>query len=165
MVRTSTTSRVLTAVAAAVLSLASCSSGDGDDRREGRTAGGGDASASASRSPTPSPSPTPTGPCADGSCEVTVGVGDVVEVPASYGLGPIEVTAVGGDDVEMVAPVHGSGYSIAGCSGGGSVTSRGGGGVRLRCGVGPAATLNDAMRLTVVEVRGEAAVLRVAPVS
>ncbi|MEU9547757.1 hypothetical protein AB0D88_01770 [Streptomyces werraensis] len=163
MVRTSTTSRVLTAVAAAVLSLASCSSGDGDDRREGRTAGGGDASAS--RSPTPSPSPTPTGPCADGSCEVTVGVGDVVEVPASYGLGPIEVTAVGGDDVEMVAPIHGSGYSIAGCSGGGSVTSRGGGGVRLRCGVGPAATLNDAMRLTVVEVRGEAAVLRVAPVS
>ncbi|MEV5150621.1 hypothetical protein AB0K81_01540 [Streptomyces werraensis] len=165
MVRTSTTSRVLTAVAAAVLSLASCSSGDGDDRREGRAAGGGDASASASRSPTPSPSPAPTGPCADGSCEVTVGVGDVVEVPASYGLGPIEVTAVGGDDVEMVAPIHGSGYSIAGCSGGGSVTSQGGGGVRLRCGVGPAATLNDAMRLTVVEVRGEAAVLRVAPVS
>ncbi|CAL9388357.1 hypothetical protein SUDANB32_01201 [Streptomyces sp. enrichment culture] len=163
MVRTSTTSRVLTAVAAAVLSLASCSSGDGDDRREGRAAGGGDASASASRSPTPSPSPT--GPCADGSCEVTVGVGDVVEVPASYGLGPIEVTAVGGDDVEMVAPIHGSGYSIAGCSGGGSVTSQGGGGVRLRCGVGPAATLNDAMRLTVVEVRGETAVLRVAPVS
>ncbi|MFI9215159.1 hypothetical protein [Streptomyces werraensis] len=163
MVRTSTTSRVLTAVAAAVLSLASCSSGDGDDRREGRAAGGGDASASASRSPTPSPSPT--GPCADGSCEVTVGVGDVVEVPASYGLGPIEVTAVGEDDVEMVAPIHGSGYSIAGCSGGGSVTSQGGGGVRLRCGVGPAATLNDAMRLTVVEVRGEAAVLRVAPVS
>ncbi|MFC9827240.1 hypothetical protein ACFVI5_07625 [Streptomyces albogriseolus] len=75
------------------------------------------------------------------------------------------MTAVVGDEVEMVAPVHGSGYSIAGCSGGGSVTSRGGGGVRLRCGEGPAATLNDAMRLTVVEVRGTTAVLRVAPAS
>ncbi|MCC9688947.1 hypothetical protein [Streptomyces sp. MNU103] len=107
----------------------------------------------------------PTGPCADGSCEVTVAAGDVVEVPASYGLGPIEVTAVGGDDVEMVAPVHGSGYSIAGCSGGGGVTSQGGGGVRLRCGTGPAATLNDVMRLTVVEVHGRTAALRIAPVS
>ncbi|MFI0502680.1 hypothetical protein ACH3WN_07400 [Streptomyces albogriseolus] len=88
-----------------------------------------------------------------------------MEVPATYGLGPIEVTAVGGGEVEMVAPVHGSGYSIVGCSGGGSVTSQGGGGVRLRCGEGPAATLNDAMRLTVVEVRGATAVLRVAPAS
>lgn len=75
------------------------------------------------------------------------------------------MTAVGGDEVETVAPVHGSGYRIAGCSGGGSVTSRGGGGVRLRCGEGPAATLNDAMRLTVVEVRGTTAVLHVAPAS
>ncbi|MEW2320296.1 hypothetical protein AB0926_03945 [Streptomyces griseoincarnatus] len=163
MVRASTTSLALTAVAAAVLSLASCSSGDGDDGRAGRTSGGGDASASST--PTPSASPSPTGPCADGSCEVTVGAGDVVEVPASYGLGPIEVTAVGGDDVEMVAPVHGSGYSIAGCSGGGSVTPQGGGGVRLRCGTGPAATVNDVMRLTVVEVRGKTAVLRIAPAS
>ncbi|AXI89405.1 hypothetical protein SAM9427_29260 [Streptomyces sp. ETH9427] len=167
MVRTSTTSLILTAVAAAVLSLASCSSGDGDDGRAGPTSGGGDASASSTPTPSasPSPSPSPTGPCADGSCEVTVGAGDVVEVPASYGLGPIEVTAVGGDDVEMAAPVHGSGYSIAGCSGGGSVTSQGGGGVRLRCGTGPAATVNDVMRLTVVEVRGKTAVLRIAPAS
>ncbi|MEU3439849.1 hypothetical protein ABZ755_05345 [Streptomyces griseoincarnatus] len=163
MVRASTTSLALTAVAAAVLSLASCFSGDGDDGRAGRTSGGGDASASST--PTPSASPSPTGPCADGSCEVTVGAGDVVEVPASYGLGPIEVTAVGGDDVEMVAPVHGSGYSIAGCSGGGSVTSQGLGGVRLRCGTGPAAPVNDVMRLTVVEVRGKTAVLRIAPAS
>ncbi len=118
-----------------------------------------------SASSSAAPSPSPAGPCADGSCEVTVGVGDVVEVPASYGLGPIEVTAVGGGEVEMVAPVHGPGFSIAGCSGGGSVTSQGGGGVRLRCGEGPAATLNDAMRLTVVEVRGRTAVLRVAPAS
>ncbi|MFH9173844.1 hypothetical protein [Streptomyces albogriseolus] len=163
MVRRSTTSLALAAVVAAVLSLVSCSSdgGDGDGGRPDRSAAGGDATVSASSSPAPSPA----GPCADGSCEVTVGVGDVVEVPASYGLGPIEVTAVGGDEVEMVAPVHGSGYSIAGCSGGGGVTSRGGGGVRLRCGEGPAATLNDAMRLTVVEVRGTTAVLRVAPAS
>lgn len=165
MVRTSTTSLALTAVAAAVLSLASCSSGDGDDGRARRTAGGGDTSASSTPTPSASPSPSPTGPCVDGSCEVTVGAGDVVEVPASYGLGPIEVTAVGGDDVEMVAPVHGSGYSVAGCSGGVSVTSQGGGGVRLRCGTGPAATVNDVMRLTVVEVRGKTAVLRIAPAS
>ncbi|MFC7511237.1 hypothetical protein ACFQV4_13155 [Streptomyces thermocarboxydus] len=39
----------------------------------------------------------------------------------------------------------------------------GGGGVRLRCGKGPAATLNDVMRLTVVEVNGKTAVLRIAP--
>lgn len=163
MVRTSTTSLVLAAVAAAVLSLSSCSSGDGDGHGGGKnpSARAGDASASTSASETPTPSPT--GPCADGTCQVTVGVGDVLEVPASYGLGPIEVTAVGGDDVEMVAPIHGSGYSIAGCSGGGSVSSPGGGGVRLRCGKGPAATLNDVMRLTVVEVNGKTAVLRIAP--
>ncbi|MBT2875731.1 hypothetical protein HET67_30515 [Streptomyces sp. McG7] len=161
MVRTSTTSLALTAVAAAVLCLASCSSGGGGGGGKNPSASGRDASASTSASGTPSPSPT--GPCADGTCEVTVGVGDVLEVPASYGLGPIEVTAVGGDDVEMVAPLHGSGYSIAGCSGGGSVTSQGGGGVRLRCGTGPAATLNDVMRLTVVEVNGKTAVIRIAP--
>ncbi|MEV5925593.1 hypothetical protein ACPCSG_02390 [Streptomyces cellulosae] len=163
MVRTSTTSPALAAVAAAVLSLSSCSSGDGDGHGGGKnpSARAGDASASTSASETPTPSPT--GPCADGTCQVTVGVGDVLEVPASYGLGPIEVTAVGGDDVEMVAPIHGSGSSIAGCSGGGSVTSPGGGGVRLRCGKGPAATLNDVMRLTVVEVNGKTAVLRIAP--
>ncbi|MEU4009985.1 hypothetical protein [Streptomyces pseudogriseolus] len=170
MVRTSSTSPALAAVVAVVLSLASCSSGDDGDGSGGgggkdRSAGGGDATASASASPTSSPSPSPTGPCADGSCEITVGVGDVVEVPAAYGLGPIEVTAVGGGEVEMTAPVPGSGYSIAGCSGGGGVTSQGGGAVRIQCGVGPAATLNDAMRLTVVEVRGKNAVLRIAPVS
>ncbi|MDT6986830.1 hypothetical protein ACFSUJ_27710 [Streptomyces lusitanus] len=175
MVRTSTTSLALAAVVAVALSLTSCSSGDGNDGGGGngggngggkdRSAGGAGATVSASASATPSPSPSPTGPCADGSCEITVGVGDVVEVPATYGLGPIEVTAVGGDEVEMAAPLHGSGYSIAGCSGGGGVTSQGGGGVRIQCGVGPAATLNDAMRLTVVEVRGTSAVLRIAPVS
>ncbi|WP_225656117.1 hypothetical protein [Streptomyces pseudogriseolus] len=170
MVRTSSTSPALAAVVAVGLSLASCSSGDDGDGSGGgggkdRSAGGGDATASASASPTSSPSPSPTGPCADGSCEITVGVGDVVEVPAAYGLGPIEVTAVGGGEVEMTAPVPGSGYSIAGCSGGGGVTSQGGGAVRIQCGVGPAATLNDAMRLTVVEVRGKNAVLRIAPVS
>ncbi|MFI9469541.1 hypothetical protein ACIHBQ_18955 [Streptomyces sp. NPDC052492] len=33
-------------------------------------------------------------PCADGTCEVEVGVGDVVTVPETYALGPIEVTEV-----------------------------------------------------------------------
>ncbi|MFZ4150727.1 hypothetical protein [Streptomyces pseudogriseolus] len=168
MVHTSSASFALAAVVAVVLSVASCSSGDDGDGSGGggkdRSGGGADATVSAASSPTSSPSPSPTGPCADGSCEITVGVGDVVEVPAAYGLGPIEVTAVGGGEVEMTAPVPGSGYSIAGCSGGGGVTSQGGGAVRIRCGVGPAATLNDAMRLTVVEVRGKNAVLRIAPV-
>ncbi|WP_241911193.1 hypothetical protein [Streptomyces sp. DH-12] len=171
MVRRRATSlavNAVTAVAVVLLSVASCASGDdGGGSGEDRPTSGADARTSTSSSPTPppSPSPSPTGPCADGSCEITVGAGDVVEVPGTYGLGPIEVTAVAGDEVEMVAPVHGSGYSIAGCSGGGGVTSHGGGGVRLRCGEGPAATLNDVMSLEVVEVRGRTAVLRIAPAS
>ncbi|MEV7015100.1 hypothetical protein [Streptomyces sp. NPDC093991] len=169
MVRRRATSlavNAVTAVAVVLLSVASCASGDdGGGSGEDRPTSGADARTSTSSSPTPPPSPSPTGPCADGSCEITVGAGDVVEVPGTYGLGPIEVTAVAGDEVEMVAPVHGSGYSIAGCSGGGGVTSHGGGGVRLRCGEGPAATLNDAMSLEVVEVRGRTAVLRIAPAS
>ncbi|MDN3270404.1 hypothetical protein [Streptomyces sp. MA15] len=169
MVRRRATSlavNAVTAVAVVLLSVASCASGDGGGGGgEDRSTGGADARASTSSSPAPPPPPSPTGPCADGSCEITVGAGDVVEVPEAYGLGPIEVTAVAGDEVEMVAPVHGSGYSIAGCSGGGGVTSHGGGGVRLRCGEGPAATLNDVMSLEVVEVRGRTAVLRIAPAS
>ncbi|CAL9397050.1 hypothetical protein SUDANB146_01367 [Streptomyces sp. enrichment culture] len=169
MVRRRATSlavNAVTAVAVVLLSVASCASGDdGGGSGEDRPTSGADARTSTSSSPTPPPSPSPTGPCADGSCEITVGAGDVVEVPGTYGLGPIEVTAVAGDEVEMVAPVHGSGYSIAGCSGGGGVTSHGGGGVRLRCGEGPAATLNDVMSLEVVEVRGRTAVLRIAPAS
>lgn len=169
MVRRRATSlavNAVTAVAVVLLSVASCASGDdGGGSGEDRPTSGADARTSTSSSPTPPPSPSPTGPCADGSCEITVGAGDVVEVPGTYGLGPIEVTAVAGDEVEMIAPVHGSGYSIAGCSGGGGVTSHGGGGVRLRCGEGPAATLNDVMSLEVVEVRGRTAVLRIAPAS
>ncbi|MFI7413674.1 hypothetical protein ACIBU0_33960 [Streptomyces sp. NPDC049627] len=84
-------------------------------------------------------------------------------VPERYGLGPIEVTAITGGAVEMVAPLTGSGYSVSGCSGGGGVSSEGRGGVRLSCGKGPAATINDAMSLEVVEIRGTAAVLRIEP--
>ncbi|MFJ1747762.1 hypothetical protein ACIOJD_16130 [Streptomyces sp. NPDC088116] len=91
-------------------------------------------------------------------------MGDVVTVPEKYGLGPIKVTAITGGEVEMTAPLTGSGYSVSGCSGGGSVSSAGGGGVRLSCGEGPAATLNDAMSLKVVEILDTAAVLRIEPV-
>jgi hypothetical protein len=84
-------------------------------------------------------------------------------VPETYGLGPIEVKAITGGTVEMVAPLTGSGYSVSGCSGGGGVSSEGGGGVGLSCGEGTVATINDAMSLEVVEIRGATAVLRIEP--
>jgi hypothetical protein len=83
-------------------------------------------------------------------------------VPRKYGLGPIEVTAVTGGAIEMVAPLTGSGYSVSGCSGGGSVSSEGGG-VRLSCDKGTIATINNAMSLKVVEILDTAAVLRIEP--
>lgn len=91
-------------------------------------------------------------------------MGDVVTVPERYGLGPIKVTAITGDEVEMVAPLTGSGYGVSGCSGGGGVSSEGSGGVGLSCGEGPAATINGAMSLKVVEILDAAAVLRIAHV-
>ncbi|WP_241838032.1 hypothetical protein [Streptomyces sp. CB03234] len=109
------------------------------------------------------PAPSLTGPCGDGTCEIKVTVGDVVTVPERYGLGPIKVTAITGDAVEMAAPLTGSGYSVSGCSGGGGVSSDGGGGVGLNCGLGTVATINDAMSLEVIEIRANAAVLRIAP--
>ena len=90
-------------------------------------------------------------------------MGDVVSVPESYGLGPIEVTAITGGAVEMVAPLTGSGYSVSGCSGGGGVSSEDGGGVGLSCDEGTVATLNDAMKLEVVDILDSAAVLRIEP--
>lgn len=91
-------------------------------------------------------------------------MGDGVTVPEKYGLGPIEVTAITGGEVEMAAPLTGSGYSVSGCSGGGGVSSEGSGGVRLSCGEGPAATINDAMSLKVVKILDTTAVLRIEPV-
>ncbi|QOV41276.1 hypothetical protein IM697_24455 [Streptomyces ferrugineus] len=90
-------------------------------------------------------------------------MGDVVTVPETYGLGPIEVKAISDDGVEMVAPLTGSGFGVSGCAGGGGVSSEGGGGVELRCDEGPAATINDTMSLQVVEIRDTAAVLRIEP--
>ena len=112
---------------------------------------------------TATPSPSPTGPCAGGTCQIKVAVNDVVVVPERYGLGPIEVTAITADAVEMVAPLTGSGYSVSGCSGGGGVSSQGRGGVRLSCTVGTVATINDAMSLEVVEISATVAVLRIKP--
>jgi hypothetical protein len=86
-----------------------------------------------------------------------------VTVPQRYGLGPIEVTAITATTVDMVAPLTGSGYSISGCSGGGGVSSQGGGGVRMSCKVGTVATINDVMSLEVVEIRATIAVLRIEP--
>ncbi|WP_254390629.1 hypothetical protein [Streptomyces sp. AC550_RSS872] len=160
MRRTSSTAVVAAVVAFVVAALPSCSSDSPDGSpAEGRPG----VSGSGSPAPDPTPSPSPTGPCADGTCEIEVAVGDVVTVPETYGLGPIEVTAITGRSVEMVAPLTGSGYSVAGCSGGGGVSSKGSGGVGLRCDEGTAATINDAMSLEVVEVLAAAAVLRIEP--
>ncbi|MET7686867.1 hypothetical protein ABZT06_02530 [Streptomyces sp. NPDC005483] len=87
-----------------------------------------------------------------------------MSVPEAYGLGPIKVTAIAGDKVDMVARLTGSGYSVSGCSGGGGVSSEGGGGVGFSCSEGPAATINNAMSLEVVDVVDAAAVLRIRPV-
>lgn len=89
-------------------------------------------------------------------------MGDSVAVPQRFGLGPIEVTAITGAAVDMVAPLTGSGFSISGCAGGGGVSSQGGG-VRMSCTVGTVATINDVMSLEVVEVRATIAVLRIEP--
>ncbi|MFI6013263.1 hypothetical protein ACIBAG_31360 [Streptomyces sp. NPDC051243] len=162
--RTSSTAVVAMVVVGVLAALTSCSS-DSSDRSpaEGRPSGPGSGSSASGVTETSTPSPSPTGPCADGTCEIEVAVGDVVTVPETYGLGPIKVTAIDGDVVEMVAQLTGSGYSVAGCSGGGGVSSEGAGGVGLSCGEGPAATINDAMSLQVVEILDNAAVLRIEP--
>lgn len=175
MRRTSSTAVALVA-AGVFAALTSCSSDSSDgsaaEARPGVSGSGSPATGptpTSTSSPTSSPteparpSPSPTGSCADGTCETDVAVGDVVTVPARYGLGPIEVTAITGDGVELAAPLTGSGYSVSGCSGGGGVSSAGGGGVELRCGPGNVATINDAMSLEVVEIRDTAAVLRIEP--
>ncbi|MDW5326178.1 hypothetical protein [Plantactinospora sp. KLBMP9567] len=90
-------------------------------------------------------------------------MGDVVAVPERYGLGPIEVTAIAADAVEMVAPLTGSGYSVSGCSGGGGVSSQGRGGVGMSCEVGTVATINDVMSLEIVKIGDTVAVLRIEP--
>ncbi|GHB88995.1 hypothetical protein GCM10010306_100100 [Streptomyces umbrinus] len=155
-------------VAVVFAALMSCSPDPSDGSpAEGRPSGSGSGAPESDPRPTSTASatlsPSPTGPCADGTCEIEVAVGDVVTVPEKYGLGPIEVTAITGGEVEMVAPLTGSGYSVSGCSGGGGVSSKGSGGVGLSCGEGPAATINDAMSLKVVEIRDAGAVLRIEP--
>jgi hypothetical protein len=168
MRRTSSTTVVGVLVAVVFAALTSCSSDSSEGSpAEGRPSGSGSGAPAPDPSPTPAetatPSPSPTGPCADGTCEVKVAVGDIVTVPETYGLGPIEVTAITGGEVQMVAQLTGSGYSVSGCSGGGGVSSEGRGGVGLSCGEGPAATINDAMSLKVVDILGRSAVLRIKP--
>lgn len=160
---TSSTAVVAVVVACVFALLTSCSSDSSDGpSADGRPSSSG--SASASDPPgTATPSPSPTGPCADGTCELKVAVGDAVTVPEGYGLGPIKVTAIAGGKVDMVARLTGSGYSMSGCSGGGSVSSDGGGGVGFSCAKGPAATINDAMSLQVVSITDASAVLRIKP--
>lgn len=155
MQRMSSTAVVTVVVAVVFAALPSCSS-DSSNGSPAKGQPGGSGSGS------PAPDPTPTGPCADGTCEIKVAVGDVVTLPRKYGLGPIKVMEITGGAVEMVAPLTGSGYSVSGCSGGGAVSSEGGG-VRLSCDKGTVATINDAMSLEVVEILDTAAVLHIEP--
>ncbi|MDT0446367.1 hypothetical protein [Streptomyces johnsoniae] len=168
MRKTSYSAMVTVVVAVVFAALTSCSSDSSDGSpADGRPSEAGSGSPASDPTPTPTqtgtPSPSPTGPCADGTCEIEVAVGDVVAVPETYGLGPIEVTGITGDEVEMAASLTGSGFGVSGCSGGGGVSSAGGGGVGLTCGVGTVATINDVMSLEVVEILGTAAVLRIEP--
>lgn len=164
MRRTTSTAVAAVGVAAVCALLTSCSPepADGSPAESRPSTSGAESPVSGGTEAAP-PSPSPTGPCADGTCEVEVAVGDVLAVPEAYGLGPIEVTAITGDSVEMAAPLTGSGFGVAGCSGGGGTSSNGGGGVTMKCGVGPAATINDAMSLKVAEIRKTTAVLRIEP--
>jgi hypothetical protein len=169
MMRTRSSTAAVAVVASVVFAaLTSCSSDSSDGpSAAGQSTGASSGAPVSDPTPTPTeaatPSPSPTGPCADGTCEIEVAVKDVVNVPEAYGLGPIEVTAITEGAVDMVAPLTGSGYSVSGCSGGGGVSSRGGGGVSLSCDEGNVATINDAMSLEVVDIRGTAAVLRIEP--
>ncbi|MGP4013974.1 hypothetical protein [Streptomyces sp. 4N124] len=164
MRRTPSTAAAAVVVAAVFAALTSCSSDSSDgSSTESRPSASRSEAPASDPTETSTPSPSPTGPCADGTCEIEVAVGDVVTVPETYGLGPIEVKAITGSEVEMVAPLTGSGFSVSGCSGGGGVSSDGSGGVGLKCGKGPAASINDAMSLTVVKILDSAAVLRIGP--
>jgi hypothetical protein len=78
-------------------------------------------------------------------------------VPPAFLQTPAFATA------RMIAQLTGSGYSVSGCSGGGSVSSEGSGGVGLSCRKGHAATINNTMSLQVVEIRDTAATLRIGP--
>lgn len=149
-------------IAAVLLAaLTACSSDSSDDSTAAATP---TPTPTTSATPTPTPSsPGPTGPCADGTCEVEVEVGDKVSLPDTYGLGPIEVRAITDGTVEMTAPLTGSGYSISGCSGGGGVSSAGGGGVGMSCDKGTVATINDTMSLEVVNTTATTAVLHIEP--
>jgi hypothetical protein len=157
---------VAVAVAAcAFAALTSCSSNPSNGPALEAKPSSPPTTTSPQQSPThsPKPTPTPSGPCGDGRCDIKVAVGDVLTLPPTYGLGPVKVTAIGGGKVDMTAPVTGSGYSISGCSGGGSVSSDGGGAVSFSCAEGPAATINEAMTLKVTRITPRSATLTINP--
>ncbi|MGP4112162.1 hypothetical protein ACTWP5_14750 [Streptomyces sp. 4N509B] len=161
------------------------SEANGTDAGDANGAGGSDESTESasqapdpptpSPTPTPTPSPTPTLPepadgengdaCADGTCEVRVTEGATLPVPQSYGLGPIEVTGVTEDVVELFGPMTQARYaSDGGCSmsiTGPTATSPGF--LALSCPAGNTGIVNEAMSVEVVGVLDGAAVLRIEP--
>jgi hypothetical protein len=87
-----------------------------------------------------------------------------VPLPARFGLGPIEVTAVDTKTVTMVAPLTRSEFSSdGGCSSG--VTGPAANSpayVDLTCQVGEKAVLNE-MNLEIVGIADHASVIRIRP--
>lgn len=130
--------------------------------------------ASASTGPSRSPSPTLPVPadgedaqaCADGTCEIRVAASTSVPLPARWGIGPLEVTAVDAETVSIVAPFTTSEFSSNGSCGATFTgpSASGPGRLNLNCRAGEKPVVND-MALEVVGILDENAVLRVRPVT
>jgi hypothetical protein len=170
---------VLPAVLAVALIAVVASCSPDDSKSGGATATGSrpaktSASPTASRPPKATASPTPSLPapadgtnrraCADGSCEIRVTKPVSVPLPARFGLGSLEVTAVDDRTVTMVATLTQSEFSSDGGCGatftGPSADSPGF--ATMTCHSGEKVALNK-MGLTVVGVLDHAAVLRIRP--
>ncbi|MFI7639724.1 hypothetical protein [Nonomuraea sp. NPDC049400] len=90
--------------------------------------------------------------------------GVTVPLPARFGLGPVEVTAINGKTVRMVAPLTQSKFSSdGGCSA--TITGPAANAapyVDLTCHTGEKAVFNK-MKLEVVGIAKKAAVIRIRP--
>ena len=124
--------------------------------------------ASPASSPTPSLAPPADGDnfraCADGTCEIRVTTPVTVPLPARFGLGPIEVTAINAQTVTMVAPLLQPEFSSdGGCEStftGPAANSSAY--VSLTCHTGDKAVINE-LNLQAVGVTDQAAIIRIRP--
>jgi hypothetical protein len=155
--------------AIAITGLASCSSNAPvTDRPSAST------SVQPNASPAPTASPVPSLPaaadgmdpnsCSDGRCEIRVTGPTTVPIPAQFGLGSIEVTAIGAQTVTMVVPLTRSNFSSdGGCSA--LITGQSASApahMDLTCHAGEKTIVNE-MALEVAGIADGAAVIRIAP--